>query len=112
MPDGVKDTRASIAYQTAFHGKPPETWTLTLNRYQRDNLLWLLNAIGYPWGQRVEPFNLANTGDWVGEIAQMLGKIHLLDSHAGVFVIDEADRPNLSLDGLKDRINEWVAHNE
>ena len=49
-------------------------WKLELNEYQRNNLLWLLNLIGYPYphAESVQPFNLANTGDWVGEVATML----------------------------------------
>lgn len=88
--------------------RPPEIWTLTLNRYQRDNLLWLLNAVGYPWDERVEPFTIANTGDWVGEIVQMLGKINQFDSHSGHYAIDEADNPNVSRTELQSRIIEWV----
>ena len=41
--------------------------TLTLNRYQRDNLLWLLNLI---WECYLREG--VNTGDWVGEIPQLL----------------------------------------
>lgn len=49
-------------------------WSLDLNEYQRNNLLWLLNLIGYPYpkAEAVQPFDLANTGDWVGEVAMML----------------------------------------
>ena len=52
----------------------PTEWTITLDRYQRNNLLLLLNVCGYPNGCGVEPFTLANTGDWLGEIALMLSK--------------------------------------
>ena len=54
-------------------GEPIE-WTITLNSYQRNNLLLLLNICGYPSNCGVEPFTLANTGDWLGEIALMLSK--------------------------------------
>ncbi len=49
-------------------------WNLELNEYQRNNLLNLLNLVGYPHPDAscVEPFTFANTGDWVGEIAIML----------------------------------------
>ena len=61
------------------------TWTLTLNKYQRDNLLWLINACGWPWGvHTVSPFGCANTGDWIGEVGWMLakeGKEPLLDEN-------------------------------
>lgn len=69
-------------------------WGLRLNRYQRDNLLLLLNAIGYPAGPswpnpHIDPA-LAhwNTGDWVGEIALMLARTD------GSIVIDARDLPN------------------
>jgi hypothetical protein len=47
-------------------------WTITLNEYHRTNLIWLLGLVGYPDGHGVEPFTYANTGDWVGEIHNML----------------------------------------
>ncbi len=79
--------------------QPPETWTLTLNRYQRDNLLLLLNAVGYPFGTEHMDPDLAryNTGDWVGEIVLMLAKTFQGDDHMMTtpsMTIDEHDRPN------------------
>lgn len=52
-------------------------WTLELNQYQRDNLLWLLRLVSCPRVMKgpvdsVEPFTFANTGDWLSEIAAML----------------------------------------
>jgi len=50
--------------------------TVTLNAYQRANLLWLLGLVGYPHDPRdpgIFPFTLANTGDWVGEAYALLG---------------------------------------
>jgi len=41
----------------------PESWILSLNRYQRDNLLSILEII-----MKEKEFNLLNSGDWVGEI--------------------------------------------
>lgn len=52
-----------------FHGKHVfigEEWDLILNKYQRDNLLWLLALVAN--GDIVG----ANTGDWCGEIHNML----------------------------------------
>ena len=47
--------------------------TISVNEYQRANLLWLFQAIGYGIGDEdVEPFTSANTGDWLGEVAIML----------------------------------------
>lgn len=49
-------------------------WTITLNKYQRDNLLWLIHVCGYPHGNKyqVPRFGGANTGDWLGEVHHML----------------------------------------
>jgi len=45
----------------------PSSVTITLNRYQHDNLLWLLELIhsGYL-------LHGVNTGDWVGEIKWLM----------------------------------------
>lgn len=67
----------NMRHGTMHSGSP--TWVLTLNKYQRDNLLFLLNMCGYPGyddGDRryagVEPFTIVHNGDWLGEIALML----------------------------------------
>ena len=52
---------------------PEEAYLLILNKYQRDNLIWLIQMCGMPGGRfQVEPFQMANTGDWIGEIYWML----------------------------------------
>jgi len=80
----------------------PHYWVLRLNKYQRDNLLWLFNAIGYPCGVAgsengpVEPFQFANTGDWVGEVSNMLSTV-------------QSDvKSNKSLQEMRDQIEQWV----
>ena len=76
-----------------------KTWNLTLNKYQRDNLLWLIGLIGW-WGPKlgpgVEPFTFANTGDWVGEIGCMLNPE---EGHG---------QPNFSVEQMIERINYWL----
>lgn len=44
-----------------------EQITITLDGYERANLLWLIGLIGYQ-GEALPPFDVANTGDWVGQI--------------------------------------------
>jgi len=86
------------AYQSQPHVMPPNIWTLTLNRYQRDNLLNLLQKIMEGDDSPVACFN---SGDWVGEIRWMLGKT--VGDAAGyqehVTAIDTADNPNPILEG-------------
>jgi hypothetical protein len=75
-----------------------EVWIIHLTRYHRDNLVRLLNAIGYPYylpGKYPEPSPLIdptlkhwNSGDWVGEIALKMAR------HDGSITIDEGDHPN------------------
>lgn len=48
-----------------------DRWHLTLNRYQRDNLLELFHACGYPAGGGNVPERVLtglHTGDWMGEL--------------------------------------------
>lgn len=49
----------------------PISWSIRLNEYQRSNLLWLLcDVVGY--GRKTCMVSGLHTGDWVGEIANML----------------------------------------
>lgn len=87
-----------IARQAPCQPTTAEIWALSLNRYQRDNLLWLLNCVGWPAGnvQRRDGLNDYNSGDWVGEIALMLGKVERWDKGGPVEVyeVDANDSPN------------------
>lgn len=78
------------------------TWSLTLNEYQRNNLLWLLNACGYGH-EGVPPFTCAHTGDWVGEVALML--VHPED---GVPSLGPDERANESLEDLAWDVARWA----
>lgn len=82
-----------------------DTWVIELNRYHRDNLVWLFNAIGYPYNQdgqaqAIEPFNFANTGDWVGEIHNMLAKTD--------GILATSVHPNKTIEELKQNIADWL----
>lgn len=82
-----------------------EEWTLRLNKYQRDNLLWLLNCVGYPAGiNTVEPLNFANTGDWVGELAWMLAPTGGTSLQLG----EPGDSSNISFSALRERVDCWL----
>jgi hypothetical protein len=78
-------------------------WVLVLNRYERDNLLWLLNLLGYGKAG-VEPFTIANTGDWVGEIAMMLA-----DPDDYSLDAEESGKPNLRTERVVNLLDSWVA---
>lgn len=80
---------------------PSKTFIIRLNRYQRDNLLWLLSAIGYAGSVPIEPFHLANTGDWLGELCNML-------SQDGRFHPEKTDVSNISHALLRERIEKWL----
>lgn len=75
----------------------PEHWHITLNKYQRDNLITLLmDYIG--WGGQdkgIEPFNLAHTGDWTGEIAQKLDPAI-------------SAKPNVTKGEMEERFRMWL----
>jgi len=90
---------------------PHQKWVIVLNKYQRDNLLWLFAAIGYASDAKgksgVEPFTLANNGDWAGEIPQMLQK-----PDAKHFCqLDPEDHANGGdMDALEADVDRWKAN--
>lgn len=99
----VLDKARQEKYEKAQkEGKMSEEWVLTLNKYQRDNLLWLLNACGYPYPEGIVPFTLANTGDWLGEIAIMLDP-------GGNQKLADGDRPNHSIDQLRNDVDLFLS---
>jgi hypothetical protein len=108
LGDIVKDEAHVEIGATTYSRYYPasETWVIELNRYHRDNLIWLFNAIGYPSGNGIPPFNFANTGDWVGEIHNMLDAPEGTPFYGNDFNKD--NRPNNSLSQLKDHIESWL----
>ena len=84
-----------------------QKWLLCLNRYQRDNLRWLLEEVIMKGPQ---PFNLLNTGDWVGEIAWMLDHEKNSEYADRQYVFrqteprDTRDLPNKSLEQLRNEL--------
>lgn len=74
-------------------------YTITLNKYQRDNLLWLFRVCGISYFDQEDgiwPFTLANTGDWLGEIYWML------DPHLNRM------SPNISFEEFEKQIKEII----
>jgi len=50
----------------AFYNKK---YTVEFDQYERSNLLWLFELMGYGKGNPgVFPFTLAHNGDWVGQL--------------------------------------------
>jgi len=107
-----------------LYDEQPQVWVLVLNTYQRDNLLWLLNMIGYGKPENllidpiapdwtITPFHLLNTGDWVGEVAQKLGEF---DSERPALYKEERDalgkrrgrNPNKTAKELMHDFKAWI----
>ena len=103
MAEGIRPTVEQ--YRKAFNCDPSasenindEVWVVYLSRYHRDNLVRLLNAVGWPYTipeKYPEPSPLIdpalsywNSGDWVGEIALKLARLD------GSSTIDDRDHPN------------------
>ena len=103
---------SNVARQSNLSRPPAETWLLILNRYQRDNLLQLLNLIGVnslPFDAEqttTEPFNIMNNGDWPFEIGWMLAK-DTPGYSLGSATIDGDDHPNESLDTIREKVRQW-----
>lgn len=73
---------------------------VALNDYQRANLLWLFRLMGYPNStDRCEPFHFACSGDWVAEIAQLVGS-----ADAPIDI-----EPCISTDQLRRSVARWAA---
>ena len=71
-------------------------WPMVLNKYQRDNLLTLLRMMcGWSREDLVDPFTFMNTGDWCGEIRNMLeeGPKEL--------------KPNIPIKQIRDSVEKW-----
>lgn len=75
-------------------------WSIPLDRYERDNLVSLLNAIAVG-GSSANPFSVANTGDWV---MQILFKLRRRDN---IHITDEQDHPNRRPDDLQDQARKF-----
>jgi hypothetical protein len=85
-------------------------WVLVLNKYQRDNLLFLLELVNSV-GEKVEPFHVMNTGDWNGEIMWMLGKRkHSMYASENEIVcqLDDKDQPNQTKEYIRSRVRDWL----
>jgi len=77
----------------------PASWTITLNEYQRSNLLWLMCDIaGYDRKETLVPG--LQTGDWAGEIPNAL-RCHEHDSSR---YEESAHRPNVSVEDAR----KWI----
>lgn len=79
-----------------------QSYTITLNRYQLDNLRWLIRLTGYPHGKdahKVEPFQWADSGDWLGELYWKL---------RDVAPDVENDEPNRTPSEMKRLVTLWV----
>jgi hypothetical protein len=98
-PTAEQYRKASSCAPDATENINDEVWIVHLSRYHRDNLVRLLNAVGWPFylpGQypKVSPLidpalSYWNSGDWVGEIALKLARLD------GSSSIDAGDNPNV-----------------
>jgi hypothetical protein len=89
--------------RNARYDEDTVTWKLSLSKYHRDNLVSLLTAIGYPHGGLIEPFHVANTGDWVGEL--WLDLQYPADK-------GRPDQPNATPADLRQRVEAWLKYRE
>lgn len=95
-----------IVYSTWYTINMPNI-TITLNEYQQANLASAIEATGHgtwnpKWGNHVprNPLYVLNTGDWIGEIYNMLPK----PDKKGIY---GSCRPNVSPSELAERANNF-----
>ena len=100
ISEDARDELLGILGEASQPTKHPEPeWVLRLNKYQRDNLAWLISLIGHgSWSDTggVAPFKFAHTGDWVGEIGFMLDPR------------DKSINPNRSVEEIEKYIESWI----
>jgi hypothetical protein len=78
-----------------FNLTGPEKWVITLNSYQRNNLLWLFQVMG-----DIEPFTFANNGDWAGEIPGMLQR-------PNGNLLENNDLSNSTVEQMRSSVESW-----
>lgn len=76
--DAMDAARRNIMTEKRMFEK--QAWTITLDDYQRNNLLRMLNSFGAPYGNPWHNTELSqlvsvDTGDWFGEVAYLLGGV-------------------------------------
>lgn len=79
-------------------------WVLVLDSEQRDNLLQLLNVVGFPT-DGIAPFTIMNSGDWVGEIALMLASPGT--EAAFQMLAEKTGEPLLTREEVLRRLSSW-----
>lgn len=80
-------------------------WVLVLNEYQRSNLLWVFAAMGTLDEKGVEPITYLSTGDWAGEIPNML-----TEDGKGWRSSEGIEKANSTLEELRMYIEGWKEH--
>ena len=88
----LKDEEKEMLMKNSIYNSDTQEWIIVLNKYQRDNLLWLLILARHGYIPAVA------TGDWVGEIPFLLAK------EGGADYLSPEDQPNVPLE-------EWIVAN-
>jgi len=79
--------------------KEQTSWTLHLDKYERDNLLMLIKVI---MNNKVPPFGLMNTGDWIGQIRWKLADTNQPNDDK------EHLRSNMNEERLREAVGHWL----
>lgn len=103
MSEALDEAEYERVWRDGFnHG---HRWVLVLDSYQRDNLLQLLNVIGFPSGDGIAPFNIMNSGDWLGEVALMLASPGT--EAAFQMLAEKTGEPLLTREEVLRRLSSW-----
>ena len=78
-----------------------DNYSLTLNKYQRDNLLWLLSLV------MLGDLPRTNTGDWVGELFYMLGGKIGYDANGRSFIVSDESSTDYLGQTIQDKLEYW-----
>lgn len=85
-----------------------DIWLVALNRYERDNLVALLEMIG-AGGFRLDPFSILCNGDWAPDILYRLTKHNQgIKPNSEFAVLREDDNPNSTVENIRKELDAWL----
>lgn len=102
-----EDRMREMGWQPCLSQGEHEKWTLTLDRYERDNLLSVFALGGcLVSGVSVPPFTMLDSGDWFGQIPQKLvSEQEWRQLGEGKDFI----QPNVPVETMRGQVAMWIA---
>lgn len=98
------DAMRELGWERCAKNGEDDLWTITLNRYERDNLLSVFALGGYVGDTSVSPFTMLNSGDWFGQVPQKL-----MSQDDWNKPVSDLIHPNVGIETMRNNIGKWIA---